>query len=317
LARLPSLSALRAFESAARHRSFTKAASELFLTQSAISRHIRSLEEWLGCPLFIRHHRSVALTEEGEIYMRELVAAFAQIELATRRIMAVKHQDILQIHAYATISMRWLIPRLSNFQASNPDIDVRLTASLQPIDFARDDVHCAIRIGTGDWAPDIRADKLFESTLIPVCSPRLLAVAQPMHDPNELRHTTLLHSLARPTDWQQWLEKVGADQVDANRGLKFESSIMSYLAAQQGMGVAIAQEFLVAEDLRQGTLICPYPEAVISDHTYFFLSSPRYAGSRVLETFRSWILEEAHATRERGPVIGHDIAPFAIQTPGT
>lgn len=292
MARLPSLSALRAFEAAARHRSFTKAANELFLTQSAVSRHIRSLEEWLQCDLFARNHRAVTLTPDGEVYMRDVVDAFAKLERATRRIMAAKSQDILRIQAYTTFAVRWLIPRLATFQTENPDIDVRLTASIQPINFAHDDIHGAIRTAPGDWGPDVRADKLFDVTLIPVCSPFLTSIQIPIRDPNELRHVTLLHSLARMSDWALWLRHAGADQVDADRGMTFESSIMANLAAQNGLGVAIAQHFLVRDELQKGVLVSPYQSTFLSDRSYQFLSSPRYRGSRVLELFREWLLNE-------------------------
>jgi LysR family glycine cleavage system transcriptional activator len=299
------LAALRAFEAAARHRSFTKAAAELFLTQSAVSRHIRNLEEWLDRPLFLRNHRAIVLTPEGEIYMREIVAAFSRMDVATRRIRRAGSQDVLHIHAYATFAMRWLIPRLKRFQDDHPEIDLRLTASVRPVDFQRDEIHAAIRTGNGDWGAAIRADKLFESRLIPVCSPALVQSGGELRHPNDLRHTTLLHSLARASDWSQWLTAAQADEVDPDRGLKFESSIMTYLAAQQGLGVAIAQEFLVQEDIRQGTLIQPFVKSISSDHTYYFLSSPRYIDYPVLEIFRTWLLSEVpgFSTPSLGPAV--------------
>lgn len=298
VARLPPLSSLRAFECAARHRSFTKAAEELHVTQSAISRHIRALEEWLDVPLFYRNHRAIALTPEGEIYMRELVSAFSHMDLATRRVKRSGHQDILHIHTYATIAMRWLIPRLKRFQKDNPEIDVRLTASTRPIDFEHDEIHGAIRTGPPGWGENVRMDQLFETTIVPVCMPALSHEPWPLRSPSDLLHTTLLHSLARPDDWALWLREVdAAEVVDAERGLKFESSIMSYLAAQQGLGVAIAQKFLVEDDLAANILVQPFPIEVKSDRTYYFLSSPRYQGSTALELFRTWLLNELPGTQ--------------------
>jgi len=291
MSRFPPLAALRAFESAARHRSFTKAGEELFLTQSAVSRHVRNIEEYFGVPLFFRNHRAVTLTPEGEMYMRELVEAFSRIDLATRRVKHSGRQDILNLHAYTTFAMQWLIPRLKKFHDTNPEVDVRLTASVQPIDFKRDDIHCAIRTAPGDWGREIRADKLFDSWLIPVGAPHAEA-EWPLRQPGDLRHVTLLHSLARAGDWRLWLDAAGEHDVDADRGLKFESSAMAYLAAQQGIGIAIAQSFLVQEELRKGSLVQIFPQTTRSDRTYYFLSSPRYLGHFALEVFREWLLAE-------------------------
>jgi Transcriptional regulator len=295
MSNLPPLSALRAFEAAARHRSFTKAAQELFRTQSAISRHIRNLEEWVGKPLFFRNHRTVTLTPDGEAYMLELVDAFSRIEIATRKIQSAGNKNVLNIHAYATFVMRWLMPRLKSFQDKNPEIDLRLTASIRPVDFFHDEIHGAIRTGPIDWADDIRADVLFEYNLIPVASRELIEGARPIRQPEDLDHVTLLHSLPRPNDWNHYLSALGKGHIDTDRGMRFESSIMTYVAAQQGMGVALAQDFLVADDIRRGLLQQVFPHAVRSERTYFFLSSPRFAGRPELETFRSWLLEELDA----------------------
>jgi LysR family glycine cleavage system transcriptional activator len=291
-ARLPPLAALRAFAAAARHRSFTKAAQELFLTQSAVSRHVRNLEQDLGCQLFLRGHRSDTLTSEGESYMRELVSAFARMDLATRRIKHAGRQDVLNIHAYTTFAMQWLIPRLKRFQDINPEIDVRLTASVQPIDFYQNDVHGAIRTKHDDWNPETRADELFASWLIPVASPTAGGEPLRLEHPNDLQHVTLLHALSRISDWKLWLDHVGADRVDPMRGLRFESSAMAYLAAKQGLGIAIAQRFLVRDELRNGSLTQIFPQSVRSDRTYYFLTSPKYVGHAALEVFRSWLLNE-------------------------
>jgi len=291
MSRFPPLAALRAFESAARHRSFTKAGEELFLTQSAVSRHVRNVEEYFGVPLFFRNHRAVTLTPEGEMYMRELVEAFSRIDLATRRVKHSGRQDILNVHAYTTFAMQWLIPRLKKFHDTNPEVDVRLTASVQPIDFDRADLHCAIRTAPGDWGGEIRADKLFDSWLIPVGAPNAEA-EWTLRQPGDLRHATLLHSLARAGDWRLWLDAAGEPGIDADRGLKFESSAMAYLAAQQGMGIAIAQSFLVQDELRKGSLVRIFPQTTRSDRTYYFLSSPRYLGHSALEVFREWLLTE-------------------------
>jgi len=292
MSRLPPLNALRAFEAAARHRSFTKAAEELCLTQSAISRHVRNLEDLFGIQLFYRHHRAVTLTPGGQMYMHEVVEAFSRIDLATRRIKSVGRQNILNLHVYTTFAIHWLIPRLKKFKDMNPEIDLRLTASVAPLDFDHNDIHAAIRTTAGNWEDGIRADKLFDSWLIPVGGSGASLEKWALREPNDLRHTTLLHSLSRAADWSVWLKSVGANDVDPEGGSRFESSAMAYLAAQEGMGIAIAQSFLVQEELRRGSLTQVFPHSTRSDRTYYLLSSPRHVGASALEVFRTWLLAE-------------------------
>lgn len=290
--RLPPLTALRAFESAARNRSFTKAAQELFLTQSAISRHVRNLEELFGIQLFYREHRAVTLTPDGETYMREVVEAFARIDLATRKLKFAGRQNILNLQVFSTFAMHWLIPRLGKFQEIHPEIDVRLTASIAPFDFENTDIHATIRAVSGRVDESIRADKLFDYKLIAVGGSAESLAKWALREPRDLRNATLLHSLPRPEDWSVWLHGVGASEVLTDRGMKFESSAMAYLAAKQGLGIALAQSFLVQEDLRRGTLTQVFPHEVPSERTYYLLSSPRHIGDTALEAFRSWLRQE-------------------------
>ena len=289
--RLPPLTALRAFESAARNQSFTKAAQELYLTQSAISRHIRSLEDFFGVALFYRDHRAVTLTPNGEAYMREVVEAFARINLATRRLKASGRQNILNLQAYSTFAMYWLIPRLGKFQEINPEVDVRLTASVAPLDFEHSDIHASIRTVTGAPPEDIRGDKLFEYKLIAVARPDAAKMWR-LREPDDLSQVNMLHSLARPEDWGVWLASAGATNVSLGRGMKFESSAMAYRAAELGLGVAIAQSFLIQDELRKGSLAQVLDHAAPSERKYYLLSSPRHYGNAALELFRSWLLSE-------------------------
>ena len=292
MSRLPPVATLRAFEAAARHLSFTKAAQELFITQSAVSRQIRNLEEWFGVQLFTRGHRQVTLTSEGEMYRRELSEAFNRIDLATRRLNRTRSRDVLYIHVYVTFAMHWLIPRLRNFQDTHPELDVELTASLQAVDFRREDIHCAVRTGPHGWNPGVRIDKIYGSRLFPVASPDYSAQRWPALSPDDLNRAKLLHSLARPDDWRLWLKAAGLTEIDPDRGGKFESSSMAYLAAQQGMGVAIAQDFLVQPMLRDGSLVRLFQIDAESDRVYYLLTSPRYEDSPSVELFRKWMLAE-------------------------
>jgi LysR family glycine cleavage system transcriptional activator len=301
MSRLPPLTALRAFESAARNRSFTKAAQELFLTQSAISRHVRNLEELFGIPLFYRNHRAVTLTPDGEAYMRDVVDAFARIDLATRRLKFSGRQNVLNLQAFSTFAMYWLIPRLGRFQEIHPEVEVRLTASVAPLDFEHSDIHASIRAITGRVDDSIRGDKLFDYRLIAVGAPSMASGAWPMRTPSDLKNATLLHSLARPEDWGVWLRAVGADDVPLEGGMKFESSAMAYRAAEQGLGVALAQSFLIQEELANGSLRRVFPHEVPSERTYYLLSSPRHCGDPALELFRKWLLEEIAAATNATP----------------
>jgi LysR family glycine cleavage system transcriptional activator len=235
----------------------------------------------------------VTLTPDGEAYMREVVEAFAKIDLATRKLKFSGRQNILNLQAYSTFAMHWLIPRLGKFQEINPEIDVRLTASVAPVDFEHSDIHASIRALSGRVdGDDVRADELFDYRLIAVGGPAESVAKWRLREPGDLRNATLLHSLARPEDWSVWLDAVGASEVLTDRGMKFESSAMAYLAAKQGLGIAIAQSFLVQEDIRRGALTQVFPHEVPSQRKYYLLSSPRHAGDTALELFRTWLLEE-------------------------
>src|SRR5712672_2502560 len=203
-ARLPSLNGLRAFEAAARHLSFTVAASELNVTQTAISHQIRRLEEELGIRLFIRQNRALALTPEARDYLPGVRAAFNDLRLATERLLRRENDHVLTISTLASLAAKWLLPRLSSFQEAHPGIDVRITTSTALVDFRAGDVDAAIRYGRGHW-PGLRADQLF-----PVCSPALLTGNRPLRCPEDLRDHVLLHTSNIYTDdWRLWLTAAG------------------------------------------------------------------------------------------------------------
>lgn len=299
---LPPLTSLRTFEVAARHLSFTKAAAELCVTQSAVSRQISVLEDFLGVKLFDRQHRAISLTAEGDGYKRELVEIFSRLDRATRTLNKNAGKEILNVQVYTTFAMKWLIPRLKHFQDKHPEIRVHLTASLKPFDVVNTDTHCAVRAGTSQEQWSYRADRLCIGYLIPVCSPELAAETCYCH-PEDLREATLLHSMGRPHDWNRWFDGVGlSGMLTGSPGHVFESSSMAYQAAYQHLGYAIGQTFLIADDIRKGLLVDPIKLAVAIEETYFFLTSPRYVGTAKVEIFRDWILEEA---REHNKLLTH------------
>src|ERR1700675_5113103 len=208
-ARLPSLNGLRAFEAAARHLSFTVAASELNVTQTAISHQIRRLEEELGIRLFVRQNRALALTPEAKDYLPGVRAAFNDLRLATERVLRRDNDRVLTVSTLASLAAKWLLPRLSAFQEAYPGIDVRITTSTSLVDFKGGDVDAAIRYGRGHW-PGVRADWLTADELFPVCSPALPTGEKPPRCPEDLAHWTLLHSSGGyDDDWRLWLTAAG------------------------------------------------------------------------------------------------------------
>ena len=292
--RLPPLNAVRAFEAAARHSSMTLAAEELHVTAGAISRQVRSLEDFLGVALFERGHRQVTLTRRGDEYYRIVAKLLEELHDATRRLKKAAGKKQLRIRAYTTFAMRWLIPRLASFHSAHPKIEVLLTASLQPVDFARDDLDGAIRLGPGDW-PGVNAWRLAPNVLAPVCSRALLRSGPPLRKPEDLAQYTLLHSIARPDDWKSWLRamKVSRD-VDPHAGLSYESSAMAYQAAIGGQGVAIAQLFLVEDDIAAKRLVLPFRDRTLDmgAFTYYLVTPSGRRESAPMAQFREWLLAQ-------------------------
>lgn len=292
--RLPPLNALRAFEAAARHLSITVAANELHVTPGAVSRQIRTLEEVLGVQLLHRGHRQITLTRTGDDYYRAVTKAMDGLREATLRLTKRAKRKQLKVRSYTTFAMRWLIPRLSSFHAANPGIEVLLTASLDPVDFRKEDIDGAIRLGDGKWS-GVNAYRMVSNVLVPVCSPSLISASTTkVKKPADLRHQTLLHSIARPDDWRYWLKAAGVDeQVDSRSGMTYQSSAMAYAAAVEGQGFAIAQRFLVAADLQSGKLVAPFRQTVdMGDFTYYLLTPVDRKESASMATFRKWMLEQ-------------------------
>jgi len=291
--RLPPLNAIRAFEAAARHMSITLAADELNVTPGAVSRQIKTLEETLGLQLLLRSHRQISLTRHGRDYYRAVSRAINMLREASQQVRRRKPRKQLKIRAYTTFAMRWLIPRLSEFHAAHPDIEVLLKASLEPVDFRKEDIDGAIRLGDGNWR-GVQCHRLVANILVPVASPALLEAGPRLRRPADLAHHTLLHSIARPDDWRYWLEAAGVDRlVDAQAGMTYESSAMSYAAAVEGQGVAIAQLFLVERDLRDGRLVLPFRKRVdMGEFTYYLLTPSHREESANMTTFRLWLMEQ-------------------------
>ena len=285
--RLPPLKALPAFEEAARHLSFSAAARELNLTHGAISRQMKSLETHLGVRLFRRLNRRVELTEAGVAFLPAARTALDVVEASAARLSTATRQGPLVVSCLPTFMMRWLIPRLYDFNARHPAIDVRLSASSAPVDFAREGVDVAIRIGAGPWPEGIEAHAFMNEEIGPVCSPAL-AQRRKLRRPADLGQHTLLHTETRADAWPDWLARSRTATIDASMGQRFEHFYFLLEAAVAGLGVAVAPRPLVMEDLKLGRLVAPFG-FVRSGRQYCLLYPTELAGLAKVRTFRSWI----------------------------
>jgi LysR family glycine cleavage system transcriptional activator len=290
-ARLPSLNGLRAFEAAARHLSFTNAAAELNVTQTAISHQIRRLEQELGISLFVRQNRGLTLTPEARDYLPGVRAAFNDLRLATDRLQRKDNDHVLTVSTLASLAAKWLLPRLSSFQEAHPRIDVRITTSTALVDFKGGDVDAAIRYGRGHW-PGLRADWLTADQLFPVCSPALLTGDKPLRCPQDLANHVLLHtSQGYDDDWRLWLTAAGLPtSISKQPGLTFDLIFMTVQAAIDGIGVAIGRTTYVEGDIAKGRLVVPFKIALPADAGFYLVSPEASAEKPKLAAFRQWLL---------------------------
>jgi LysR family glycine cleavage system transcriptional activator len=290
---LPSLNGLRAFEAAARLLSFTLAAAELNVTQTAISHQIRRLEDQLGVKLFIRQKRSLALTQEAHAYLPSVRSAFEDLRRATARLHRIEQDGRLTVSTTASLATKWLVSRVAAFQDANPGMEVRITTSTHLVDFRRDEVDVAVRYGHGSW-PGLRARWLMAERLFPVCSPRLQMDAKPLRQPADLAHHTLLHTTAWPDDWGLWLTAAGLPRaIAARRGMTFDLVFMAIQAAVEGLGVALGREHLVEADIAAGRLIVPFDTLLPQDAGYYVVAPETTADTLKVARFRDWLIASA------------------------
>src|ERR1043166_228438 len=299
-ARLPSLNGLRAFEAAARHMSFTLAASELNVTQTAISHQIRRLEEELGVRLFVRQNRTLSLPPEAKEYLPGIRAAFNDLRLATDRLLRKDDGNVLTVSTLASLAAKWLLPRLSDFQEKHPGIDVRITTSTALVDFKRESVDVAIRYGRGQW-PGLRADWLMADKMFPVCSPELLKGRKPLQKPEDLADHVLLHSSAgNDDDWRLWLTAAGLPpDLSKQPGVTFDMVFMTIQAAIDGQGVAMGRTSYVQDDIAKGRLVVPFEIQLPVDAGFYLVSPEVKADSPKLSAFRQWLTEVVKAKPEQ------------------
>ena len=292
MAKLPPLNALRAFEAAGRHLSFTRAADELAVTPTAISHQIRLLEDTLGVKLFRRLPRRLLLTDQGQMLLLEAKDAFARLAAAVSRVALGGLSGPLTVSSTQTFAWRWLVPRLYRFQTAHPEIDMRLEGSQRAVDFHREGVDAAIRYGRGDW-PGLSAVKLFDEELTPVLSRDLLSSGPKLEQPRDILRYPLLHDSAfNAEDWQAWLTLAGVSIQDARSGGVFDSSQMAVQAALSGAGVALVMPGLFAEDLTSGRLVRPFELSIDPGRGHHFVCPETNAGLPKIVAFRDWLLAE-------------------------
>lgn len=289
---LPPLNPLKAFEVTGRLLSVSKAADELSVTPAAVSRQIRSLEDFLKVALFDRVPGGVQLTPAGARYLSEISPLFAALRESTNAVMGGSfRRHVLKIRSPATFAVRWLIPRLAGFHRQHPSIDVQLATSPAALNFDREDMDAGVQLGDGRW-PRLHTQRLVANVLVPVVSP-WRARQQPLASLQALEQDTLLHSMARPDDWALWLKSTGVSGVNPYRGMKYETSLLAYQAAIEGHGIAMAQRALVEKELDDGSLRPAFEvELDRQDHTYYFAWPQDKPENPSLRAFLAWLSNE-------------------------
>lgn len=282
--KIPPLNPLRVFECTARCGSFTNAAEELYVSQSAVSRQVAALEEYLGIRLFLREQGGVTLTPAGERYYREIGPAFTAIASATERLRKTTATSPLKLRVYATFATKWLMRRLHVFQELHPEIHVRISTAVAPVNFAKDDVDGAIQLGDGSW-PGADAEFLFGDEIEPVCSPAL-------EEPTELSRHRLLHSRYRRRDWSDWLTVFGYAVPEEPEPMVFPSSLLTYQAALEGLGIAMGQIPLLQSELESGQLVRPFGQPLRRDLGYYLVMPHGVSPPAKLSYFRDWLMSE-------------------------
>lgn len=287
---LPSNSALKAFIAAARHMSFTQAGSDLNITAGAISRQIQSLEDFLGKKLFVRRHKKIELSETGRQYLAEIRTPLSRIAAASERIRSENAPRSFSICAYPTFAIRWLIPKWGSLYDAYPEIDVRLTTSLNPADFDQGEYDMAIQVmPEGQKIAGLETVKLLDILMFPVASPE---VAAQINSYDDLGKFQFLHGNPRPHDWHRWFEAAGIRDLDPEGGMRFESSNLALHAAIEGLGVTMGIEALVEEDLKAGKLVRLFDIARKSDSPFQLAYPSARKNDPMIIAIRDWLLAQ-------------------------
>jgi LysR family transcriptional regulator, glycine cleavage system transcriptional activator len=285
--KMPPLNALRAFEAAARLGSLKAAAQEASVTHGAISRHIRLLEDWIGAPLFLRHNRRLVLTELGQVYLGEIAPAFQRIARATDDARNRRRRKLLRVNALSTFTVRWLLPRLTDFRGRHPEIDVEVTTSNDAVDAAGEAADVTIRGGPDTIYGYITRVFLAEARQ-PVCSPVLLE-SLPLAEPRDLRAHTLLHTTNMVRLWDEWLALAGVPGLEAAGSLVLDHFYLAVEAAVGGLGVAMGPGALIEADVAFGRLVTPFPDLVLPARSYCAYVRASARGDTRITAFCDWL----------------------------
>ncbi|RQR68695.1 MULTISPECIES: transcriptional regulator GcvA [unclassified Burkholderia] len=295
------LNALRAFEASARHQSFSAAAAELHVTPAAVGQLVRTLEEWLGTPLFHRGTSGrirLVPTEAAERALPHIRTGFDTLALGLELLKEGSASGVLTVAVSPAFAAKWLLPRIESFQGAWPDTDVRLDTNLKPVDFVAQRIDIGVRYGTGHWA-GLAADKLMDEEVYPVCSPKLADERRRLQRPADLARETLIHDLSMDSQtgfpaWDTWLQRAGVKDVAVSRRMQINNSAAVLQAAIDGHGVALARSVMARDDLAAGRLVRLFPDiGFASPLAYYVVYRPECAGMAKLAAFRDWLLAQA------------------------
>jgi LysR family transcriptional regulator, glycine cleavage system transcriptional activator len=306
--RLPPLNALKAFEAAARHESFTRAAEELCVTQGAVSHQVKALEAELAVKLFNRERQRLIITEAGKDYLTVVRDALDRIAVGTERLLQRQNAGVLTVSTSPDFAAKWLVYRLGHFAEAHAGIDLRVSATLHHVDFAREEVDLAVRHGDGSW-PGLDTVRLSAEQLFAVCSPKLLSGRRRLNKPADILNFPLLHLDSR-ADWTNWLQAVGLDGADVMHGPVLNRASMVIDAAINGQGVALARTTLAAWDLINGRLVRPFPESLRLSKMYWIVCPKATATLPKIVTFREWLLAEASSDLRQLKKLGWSLRPM-------
>ena len=286
---LPPIDSLRAFASAARTASFKRAAAELHLSASALSRRIQALEEHLGAPLFRRLNPGVELTEAGVRYRLVVDDVIARLEAAQTELAPARVRR-LRVSTLVSFSESWLVPHLPEFERAHPELAVEVEASLRYADFQREAVDAAIRFGAGPW-DGLHSEPLVALAFFPVCAPEMLQGESALRDPRDLARHTLIHLTQTPQLWRAWLRCAGQAELEPLREVRYDHVALALSAAESGQGVALGTSLSCESRLREGRLCRPFAQTVPSPETYHFVCRPDGLDDPVIRALRDWLVE--------------------------
>jgi LysR family glycine cleavage system transcriptional activator len=290
--RIPSTIALSLFESAARHESFARAAAEMYLTESAVSRQIATLEGYLGVKLFSRVRKQVMLTEAGRAYSRNIRPSLDEIELHTTSLIeSGGRSDILELAVIPTFASRWLLPRLQTFLAAHPGITVNMTEKLDPFDFRGTNLDMALHFDDPAWV-NAATIQLFEEELVPVLSPRYLDASK-LSSPETLALLPLLQKRSRPDAWKRWFAAAGVEEISIHTTMRFDLYAMVIDAAKAGLGVGLVPRFYVQSDIEAGDLVIPFPQTLKHQKRYCVVCPQEKLDLPQVQAFIEWATAKA------------------------